>query len=121
MPRRKPSFWQFSLVLKMEETGFRIKVAQAETGNSSGKLNKGSNVIASEQITEQISEINHQVKKQKINLSTALNKLCELVGTKYGKYREERKEKQQKKLQQENRSKTATCSTTTDNDSDSEC
>lgn len=90
MPRRKPSFWQFSLVLKTEETGFRIKVAQAEAGNSSGKFNKGSNVIASEQITEQIIEINYQLKKKKIDLSTALNKLRELVGKKYGKYREEK-------------------------------
>jgi hypothetical protein len=121
MPRRKPSFWQFSLVLKIEETGFRIKVAQNVTGNSSGKLNKGSNVIASEQITEKIIEINHQLKKKKIDLSTALNKLSELVGTKYGKYREERKEKQDILLQA-NRSKTAPRSTTTINDSsESEC
>jgi hypothetical protein len=93
MPRRKPSIWQFSRVLKMEETGFRIKMAQGRTGNSSVKLIKGSNVIASEQITEQINEINHQLLKKKIDLSSALNKLRECVGTKYGKYREERKEK----------------------------
>jgi hypothetical protein len=90
MPRRKPSFWQFSLVLKTEETGFRIKIAQARADNSSNKPSKGSNVIASEQTTEYINEINHQLKKKKIDLSTALNKLRELVGTKYGKYRERR-------------------------------
>ncbi|CAF2919126.1 unnamed protein product [Rotaria sp. Silwood2] len=83
MPRRKPSIWQFSRVLKMEETGFRIKMAQGGTGNSSVKLIKGSNVIASEQITEQINEINHQLIKKKIDLSSALNKLRECVGTKY--------------------------------------
>jgi hypothetical protein len=90
MPRRKPSFWQFSLVLKIEETGFRIKMAQAEIGNLSDKLNKGTNVIASEQTTERISEINLQLRRRDIDISTALNKLCELVGTKYGKYREQK-------------------------------
>ncbi|CAF3806291.1 unnamed protein product [Adineta steineri] len=75
MPRRKPSIWQFSHVLRMEETDFRIKMAQAEAENSSVKLIKGSNVTASEQITEQINETNHQLKKKKIDLSSALNKL----------------------------------------------
>jgi hypothetical protein len=77
----------------MKETGFRIKVAQGGTVNSSGKLKKGPDVIVSGQTTEQINEVNHQLKKKKRNLLTALNKLRELVGTKYGKYRE-RKEKQ---------------------------
>ncbi len=90
MLRRNPSIWQFSLVLKMEETGFRIKIAQARAGNSSSKLSKGSNVLASEQTTEYINEINHQLKKKQIDVSTALNKLRELIGTKYGKYRERR-------------------------------
>jgi hypothetical protein len=90
MPRRKPSFWQFSLVLTIEETGFRIKMAQAENGNLSDKLNKGTNVIASEQTTERISEINLQLRRRDIDISTVLNKLCELVGTKYGKYREQK-------------------------------
>jgi hypothetical protein len=49
----------------MEEIGFRIKLAQDGTGNSSGKLKKGSNVIVSQQTTEQINEINHQLKKKK--------------------------------------------------------
>ncbi|CAF4904050.1 unnamed protein product [Rotaria sp. Silwood1] len=83
MPRRKPSIWQFSRVLKMEETGFRIKMAQGGAGNSSVKLIKGSNVIVSEQITEQINEINHQLIKNKIDLLSALDKLRECVGTKY--------------------------------------
>lgn len=95
MPRRKPSFWQFSLVLRIEETGFRIKMAQAGNKNLPGKSIKGTNVILSEQITEYISEINHQLRKKDIDLFTALNRLHELVGTKYGKYRE-RREKQRR-------------------------
>ncbi|CAF4139513.1 unnamed protein product [Rotaria sordida] len=83
MPRRKPSIWQFSRALKMEETGFRIKMAQGGAGNSSVKLIKGSNVTVSEQITEQINEINHQLIKNKIDLLSALDKLRECVGTKY--------------------------------------
>ncbi len=118
MPRHKPSIWQFSRVLKMEETGFRIKMAQGGTGNSSVQLIKGSNVIASEHITEQINEINHQLIKNKIDLLSALNKLRECVGRKYGKYREERKGK--KKLLQANRSK-ITRLIKTDTDGESEC
>jgi hypothetical protein len=119
MPRKKPSIWQFSRVLKIEETGFRIKIAQGGTENSSVKLIKGSNVIVSEQITEQIKEINQQLKKKKIDLSSALNKFRECVGRKYGKYREERKEKKDKLLQV-SRSKTARF-IKTDNDEESEC
>ncbi len=90
MPRRKSSFWQFALVLKIEETGFRIKMAQVENGNLFNKLNKGTNVIASEQTTKFISEINLELERREIDISTALNKLRESVGTKHGKYRERR-------------------------------
>jgi hypothetical protein len=103
----------------MEEIGFRIKMAQGGNRNSSVKLIKGSNVIVSEQITEQINKINHQLIKKKIDLSSALNILRECVGTKYGKYREERKEKKHKLLQA-NRSK-ITLFKTTDKDEESEC
>jgi hypothetical protein len=61
---KKTFIWQFSLVLKIKETGFRIKMAQVENGNLSSKLNKGTNVIASEQTTELISETNLQLRRR---------------------------------------------------------
>lgn len=81
----------------MEETGFRVKMAQADIGNLYDKTSKGTNVVTSEETTEKINEINLDLKEKKINLSTALNKLRELVGTKYGKYRENVEREREKK------------------------
>jgi hypothetical protein len=93
MTVRRPSLWQFISVLILEETGVRVKLAQIEGGILKSNQIASSNSIAAIQITKDIIDINENLRMKKISMNEALIQLSRLIGVKYQKFRDERREK----------------------------